>query len=253
MSSIIYKYRINCQTDGYVYTWDETEPTKCPIDTSHTITTSDTAVIEIRDPEVVTIKEETTKTNGIYKSKGYCIPIPSGNVGNVTIESVKYKLPINLMNAWFFANEAHKSDEITVKIAANTIIGSITGNIPSGESIIPVSQSVFDNSYTGYDIGLYNGISSEHLGMLMSHDSVNGNITVENPTSLTWNTSPLTTYVRMTPILIDHCIINSEGKYMFAEKKIGGKYFPENTPIEVNYTNNTGNAKNFVFTLEFLY
>lgn len=251
--STIYKYRINCQTDGYTYVWAETEPSVCPVNTAHTITAADTTIIETNKPDVISIKEETTATNGIYKTIGYCLPIPSGNVGNITTQSVSFKLPMNLMDAWFFANEEHVTDEITVAIAPDTIIGVITSNIQSGETVLPVSSTVIDNSFTGYDVGLYNGATSEALGMIMAHDSVNGNITVENATSIGWNTSPLTTYVRMTPILIDHCIMNSPGKYMFAEKKIGGKYFPANTAIEVRYKNNEGNAKNFIFNIEFLY
>ena len=43
------------------------------------------------------------------------------------------------------------------------------------------------------------------------------------------------------------------GKYTFAEKKIGGRALPANLPITINYRNENGNAKAFVYYTEILY
>ena len=44
---MVFKYRLWCNTENsYVYVWAEELPTKCPNDTSHTIDTNKTVIIQ---------------------------------------------------------------------------------------------------------------------------------------------------------------------------------------------------------------
>lgn len=51
MSSQLVRYRVWCETESaYVYQWATAEPTDCPNNGAHTITTSKTAAVESRAP-----------------------------------------------------------------------------------------------------------------------------------------------------------------------------------------------------------
>ena len=60
--------------------------------------------------------------------------------------------------------------------------------------------------------------------------------------------------MQQTIKIIDEMYINVPNvKYAFAEKKIGGKAVPKDFPIELHYTNRTGNVKTFTYNMEVIY
>ena len=64
----IYKYRIRCLTDNKnEFIWAESEPVLCPINTSHSIDATKTAIVEKRDNNSFEIKEEFTPTGGHFQ------------------------------------------------------------------------------------------------------------------------------------------------------------------------------------------
>ena len=249
------KYRLYCNTDStYEYIWSETEPTTCPTNTAHTIDANQTAIIERREPNTITIKEETTPTNGYYRFQGYNESIPASNpIGNVTVTDLSWEYPVSILDGWFFTSEKQKDDRVDVVIGENTIIGTITANVTTNDTDINVSSTVMDNIQIGWDVNLFDGITSEDLGRTLSKDTANSIITVETAATNNFNVaSP--TYVRASVKTIDCLHLNvTNVRYAFAEKKLGGRYVPKDTVVRIKYKNNEGNAKNFVFNIEYLY
>ena len=85
MSSIIYKYKIYCSTDGrFEYIWDTVAPTVCPVNSAHTVNSS-SSVHKIRSINVY--KEENTNLkadgNNFYRltaSTNLVFTLPSTTV-----------------------------------------------------------------------------------------------------------------------------------------------------------------------------
>lgn len=250
----INKYRINCTTDGDTFVWAETEPTTCPVNTSHTIVSADTTIVDLNEPDVMTIKEESTPTQGFYRFQGYKHSIPASDpVGNVSTNAVTFPFPTSIINGWFYASESQVGDRVDAVIGENTIVGTITANVANTDTTLNVSSTVIDNAEVGWDINLFNGVVSEDLGRVLSKDVGNSQIIVENGAVNNFNAAP-PTYVRLAVNTIDCMHINVPNvRYAFAEKKLGGRYLPANTTINIKYTNNEGNAKSFVYNLEYLY
>ena len=258
MSKTVNKYRLRCTTDATdEYVWNTTTPTVCPTNTAHTINPNLTVIVDTVSSSMVEIREEqsnttNTPTQGYYKSKGFCCAVaPNTNA----VLDIQFPYPITIMNGWFHSTEKQIGDKVDAVAAPNTIIGGITAPVNTGNTTINVSSTVPLYLSVGNKVNLLNvaTLASSQLGDVVSIDSGNGKIVVENAADQNW-TNPAYTVVRMNKYLIEDLhITNSNMRYGFAEKKIGGSYLPKNTKLEVKYTNNEGNAKNFVFNVEYLY
>lgn len=256
MTSTVYKWEVYClNTSSYQQIWDTVEPTTCPENATHVISTNPGPRIigKVSQDQVKITEEEALPTQGIYKFRGYQLNVPSGNVGNVTVIDVSWNYPITLMNGYFVSTNAMVNDEINVWVAPYTTIGAIGGPVYSGNNEFVVTSTVFDNLYRGWTVNITDGINNNDLGECIDMDVGNSTITCE--ISATNNFSPLSpTYVQMTPKLVEHAHIVEAGvRFPFAEKKIGGRSIPKNKPFQIRYTNNTGNSKCFVFFMEYLY
>lgn len=135
-------------------------------------------------------------------------------------------------------------------IAPNTIIGTLTGNIPAGAiSGIPVSQTVIDNTAIGFCLEFVDGGSTatNNVGRVIAViaiDTDNNEITIETATTQGF-TAASPTYVRQTVEMIPN--------YVIGDAKIGGSYLPANTTVRVEYTNNNGSTGYFYPKIEYLY
>ena len=256
----IYNWELYCATEQtYKTVWSPTQPTVCPTNDAHTIVTNPgPKIIQTIMNNNVKIIEEDGVTQAIYKFRGFPDPpyiqnIPSGNVGNVTIETHSWPYPITLLNGWFIATENMVGDSIDATVGENSVIGVITAPVTPGQTVIPVTSTVFNNLYKGFFVSITDGVQTNLLGECVSLNSGNSTITVATPVSNTF--SPLSpTYVRLTVKVVEnmHILVGNQ-RYSFAEKKLGGKYIPSNVPIRVKYTNNSGNAKCFSYNMEYMY
>lgn len=256
MARNIYQWELYCTTESaYKTTWNEIEPTVCPTNSSHTISTNPgPRIIDMISSNSVKIEEETGGvTQGLYRSLGFQKDIPSGNVGNVTTITHSWPYPISILSSWFMAKSDQLNDQFTVSVGDSTVIGAIAAPVYTGNTIMTVTSTVFDYVYKGYKIDITDGVNLNQMGEVVSIDKLNGNITMEIPAVNTF--SPLSpTYVRLTVPVISSIHINEPNqKYSFADKKIGGKFLPANAIMRIKYTNNEGNAKVFSYVMEMLY
>ena len=256
MTDSVHHWEVYCQTTStYQFVWSPNEPTTCPENAAHTISTSPgpRKINTVSQSHVKITEEEALPTQGIYKFKGYKMDIPSGNIGNITTQTLTWDYPITIMNGYVVSTDAMVNDDINAYIASNTTIGAIGANVYTGNSSIIVTSTVFDNLYKGWSVNITDGVNNDDLGECIDMDSGNSLITCTG--SATNNFSPLSpTYVQMTAKLIeDFCITAPNVKFGFAEKKIGGRSLPPGIDLTVRYVNNTGNAKPFCYYLEYLY
>lgn len=256
MASEICLWEVYCQTDSiYREVWSLIEPTTCPDNNQHTISTSPPPRIinTIKSNKVKIIEESDGPTQGIYKFKGYTIDIPSGPIGNVTTRLYTFPYPITLINGWFIAHDGMEGDCVELTVADNTVIGAIAAPLYSGNTEIIVTSTVIDNLYKGYYVSVTDGVNLDELGQCVDIDIINSKITVETAASNSF--SPLSpTYVMLAVKVVENFSIPvANQRYAFAEKKVGGKFLPANIPVNVRYTNYSGNAKTFCYNIEYLY
>jgi hypothetical protein len=139
-----YKYRIYCSTDNKNEFWylseNDSLPTTCPINTSHTIIPSSVVIVDKFEKNLVEISEEKGITGGsfgVYSKKIIC----EANTTEDTHQSWPY--PISALCIDFITNNTHIYDEITLKVGEDTIIGKITS------SVIPASSWTLRNYVAG--------------------------------------------------------------------------------------------------------
>ena len=249
------EWEVYCLTDSvYRTVWNTTEPTTCPDNNAHTISTNPPPrIIQTIENQRVKIIEEDGITQGTYKFKGYCYNIPAGNVGNVSTFLHTWKYPISLLNGWFISSDDMSGDKIDFTVADNSVIGAIGAPVYAGNTEITVTSTVLENISKGFFVNITDGVALDDLGEVVDINTANSTITVD--TAATQTFSPLSpTYVRTTiKVIEDFSIPVTNQRYAFAEKKVGGKFLPKNTPVNVRYTNNSGNAKTLCYNMEYLY
>ena len=291
MNTIVYKYRVYCSTDSkYEYVWGTTEPTTCPTNTAHTITTSKTTIIDEANPTIVEIKEESIKTGGFFKTDSIKINATANQTSSIIIT---HPFDITALLVEWISEETHRGDKLSLFVGPLTF-GTITANIaPASAWVtqnyvvgnivtynskvytcttntisneiptdtiywqhgfeIPVSQTVIDNVKNGWEITIKDGTNSDVIERIILIDSINNKIYVEK--NLT------NSFLAATPSYVDTIIytmknyeIGAPFKYEIGNSKIGGSHVPANTTIEIDYENlHATENKTFIGYVEYLY
>ena len=130
MSKTYYKYQVKCTTEDTLKYWildeDAAEPTTCPDNTAHSIDPTFTDIVQVISDSIVTIKEESTVTDGDFFTQTMKI-----NATKNTTTSVNISWPFNVsvLSVAFITDSTHAGDSIDVAIGEDTIIGYITANV----------------------------------------------------------------------------------------------------------------------------
>jgi hypothetical protein len=251
-SATVYKYRIYCNTEAQnVYQWAETEPSTCPNNTAHTINPNSISIVDEQGPAIFSIKEESVPTGGYFKIESSEIDIAAGpNVDSVMIEQWPYNVSILDIN--FISGVEHQGDFVTVEMPSHKIFGVITQDISAGATVIPVSSTVTDNIAKGFYAELADGVNTDDLGRVISVDSINHTITMENATAHSF-LAATPTYVKVTVRPVDNLKLGPPMLYQIGTAKIGASHVPANEPAKIIYTNMSASQKKLVFAYEYLY
>lgn len=248
------KWRVYCETDSkYEYAWrdeNQGQPTTCPVDTAHTITSgSQTIVDSKRDVEVI-IKEEDVKTGGHYQARTFEIDVAASD--STKELEISFPFPVSLLAAEWVNKAAFEGDQIQVCVGMKTTIGSITENVAASATTFDVSQSVIDNAFVGQLVHLSDGTNEDLCGRIISIDSVNKKITCETATTQSF-LAATPTYVKVSVEMMPKGPLDDSGRAQVGGAKIGGSYIPANTTVTVTYFNDSGTAKKMRFVWEYLY
>lgn len=247
----VYKYRVWCDTDSkWEYTWAESEPTKCPTNTSHIIDANKTSVVDSVIENTITVREENTPTGENYQASAYKISVASGT--GWTTKDISFPHPISLLAAEWTNMDSMRGDEIEFVVAPNTIVGVMASGVGSGISVIPVQQSVIDNMAIGYRADLYSASGVMDCGRVLNINDNDNTLTLENPTQQSFSAA-WPTQVRMSIHMVRPSPLAGEGRIQLGESKIGGSYIPANTILRTKYNNKNGLPKDLAFFLEYLY
>lgn len=238
MSDILNKWRIYCETDAiYEYIWvsdDDPNPTTCPTNTSHTITSSLTRIVETREPSVVTISQESTKTGSHYE----WVSIQFDAIANTTTTyTFSYPYAINILSAMVQTGVENKGDTLSWYMTKDSVIGTITSDVAAEDTVINVSSTVTDTIHVGFMVNLYDGVNTDICGRVVLTDADAGTITVSiASTQIFLAVTP--TYVRMTVPFLDKVEMGHPSRWQIGDSKINSSYVPADTIATCEYTNN---------------
>jgi len=128
--STYYEYRIRCTTDNKFEYWvlkdTDAAPTTCPKNTTHTVDTTLTSIVNTIADNIVTVKEESIATGGNFSSTTVTI---NAIKNTTTAKTISWPYHISVLSVDFITGQEHKGDIINVAIGKDTTIGSLTTNI----------------------------------------------------------------------------------------------------------------------------
>lgn len=248
MSKSVNKYRIFCNTENkYTYSWDDTLPTKCPTDGSHTIDTTTISVIDTINTSTVNINQENVPTGGNYRAESKKVTIAANSTQSFDFV---WPYPISVLTMTFFAGEENHNDILDTFVAPDTIIGVVVAQGNNGDTVVHVNQTVTDNIKIGYRVNFTDGMSKTFVGECIAIDKQNGTVTLDTPLATAVMPG---TYLSIAVNNVKNFILKSGTKYELARKTIGASYVPTNTLVRLQYQNVGEAETDFFFSFEILY
>lgn len=157
---ILYRFRLRCVTENeYKFVWEESTnpvPALCPTNTSHTIDTNLTTVVETIDNTLQLVKKVDTDklepTSAVTLEEGFVIDVNSG----VTEAEHAFSFPFSIepLGAEMLADypSVNRLDyyQVVIILATDPAIGIVTANGVIGDTIINVSGTVINNVKLNY-------------------------------------------------------------------------------------------------------
>jgi len=197
--------------------------------------------IAVEQPKYV---ESGNVTQELFCAESIVLDI-SSNVGT-SYHEVSWPFNIGLKSGTLYISEDMVGDEMSVKIAPNTIIGALISNLNVGDTSIYVSPTVIQNIKYGQYVGLPQ--QNKELGRVVT---IGSNYLTFTPASDT--SANAGSYIGMCAKIIPYVYFNTSGKIEIGKTVTTANRIPANTKIRIEYTNNTGTAKKVSFFIEYLY
>jgi hypothetical protein len=192
------------------------------------------------------IEEEAGKeTGGRFRAVSLDVAVGAG-AGDYE-NTFSYPTNRTLMSAEVDVHPDWVGDEVTLLVAPDTIIGTLTSESAAAATVHDVTQSVIDNIALGFMVN----IDGEDLGECIAIDSDNLTITTQTALSASAASSSL---VKISVCMADHVPMTASVAKVIGESKIGGSHLSANTVVKLIYhRKNAGTAFNFKMTFEVLY
>ena len=191
----------------------------------------------------VKLNQKKSHLQGFTKCVGYTLDIPNATL-NHSID-ITFDYDIELYFGSYFDGVDHVGNKIIMEVNPNTVIGFVTAPVNIGDTVINVNDTVIDNIIIGSTINI-----GEDLGICVSKDEANNQITVKNPSLSSYAAGTL---VDMTISIAD---INLSGSntHVKVEAGLNTMSVKKGYVIRLKYFNNTGiSSKKFDFQLSYDY
>lgn len=207
--------------------------------------------IPIVRAEILTEQSEYV-LNGNIVEGFYCAESIVLNLGVSSVETLDliWGFDISLKCATIHVNEQMLSDEMEIIVSPNTLVGALTSNLNTGDTILYVSDTVIKNVKKGWYIGLYgmDGNSTE-IGRIINistdHIVIDRNSTISAQAG-----TYICTFVKILPYLY----FNAVSKIEIGKSIPTGQRVQKDTIIRIKYYNNNKiNGKKVSFFIEYLY
>lgn len=254
MHTELNQWRIFCETENtWVYEWFDASITSpsvvCFTNNSHSVNVNSLSISDTLESKEVIVKEETTKTQGDFRTEGFKFDIPASSdyTGSIT-----FPYPINLLAVWFNVNTENVGDELTVAFQP-PYAGTVAANISTPTTSVQVDLMTANLVNIGYNILLKRDSDNytENLGEVLAVNKTTGVLTVSTATTDTFSIGD-NVYFRVTGV--KNLNLSSIGRHSIGTSKLGATFIMTGGVFYAHYTNNTpSSTKNFYYELEYLY
>jgi len=248
----VYNYRVYCIEEvKFVTAWGTVAPSICPNNhADRTIDTAQTTIIGTISTTSVTTNEPTT---GHFQHTTLVADIPSGDIGDVSTFDFSWPMDLQLWKSDFFVSTANIGDTVRGIAAPNTQIGVLTVAANIGDTVlyVPNATVTIKQMTKGLYISLDDGISSTSYGRVTAFSTTANTITVETPLTQAYSIGAI---VRMNIYTIRDMVLFVTDKFQrVGDKSFKPKILPANTVLQLQYTNNSVNAKTLRIAFEYYY
>ena len=203
-----------------------------------------------KEPEIVRVFEDSSLLGDAkYQATTVTVDVAAG-ADTISTATITFPLPISLYSASWLHDSNMDTDVVNITAGENTIIGALTANASIGDTVLSVQKSVIENTQTGYNLNLWDGVNTNDLGRVLAIDTVNDQITIETPLTTAF-TAATPTYVRQTIYFVKDVELKGRYDYQFGEDVIGGSFIPAGFSLKCDYLNREGTAKRLVILLEY--
>lgn len=225
---------------------DGVAPTLCPNDHANRTNITAVTLVSTVSTKSTILQEEVP---GLYEGKSFEFAIPSGSVGDVTSFDVTFPTDIEIWDSCVDVLTDNIGDEVTFNITPNTTIGQLTAPVSSGTVLdVPNATVASTSVFVGANITLDDTVTTQELGQLISKDTFNNQMTVQNAVS---NSFAAGTVIQQSVLMLDNFKMSSVNRLKFGRRGFKSKTVPAGAIIRVSYKNNSGTAKNFYANVEF--
>ena len=251
----LFKYKVFCNTESADRYWwldeNQTVPTTCPNDTSHTIDGTQTQVIDTRlaEQSVVINQQVSGNTGGHYRFHTIIFSIQAFETKPYTFS---FPFPINMISASMKLHAENAFDKMSVRAGPDTTVGTLESDVLSASNTIHVSDTVIENIRIGYTVNLTDGVNTDELGYVIAIDTDTNILTTEFETTNSFLASTPTSVI-MNVWMLKDVELGFEGKLEFMIPLVNAVYVPANVGVLCEYTNISNQVKHFLVNLEFLY
>ena len=225
---------------------DGVAPTLCPHDHANRTNIAAVTLVKTVSTKSTILEEQVV---GLYETKSFEFAVPSGTAGDVTSFDVTFPTDIEIWDSCIDVLTDNIGDQVTFNIAPETTIGVLTAPVSSGTLLNVLNATVASpNVFVGANIILDDTVTTQDLGQLISKDTFNNQMTVQNAVS---NSFAAGTAIKQSILMLDNFKMSSANRLKFGRRGFKSKTVPAGTIIRVLYTNNSGTAKNFYANVEF--
>lgn len=241
-------YSVFCIAENkYVDVWGTTKPTLCPNDhADRSINPVLTKINQTISEKKIIVEEP---SDGYFQTETIVIDIPSGTPGLVHSHDISWPVDILVWRTRWQTGSDNIGDTFNIIASPDKVVGTITQETTAGTNIIHVDHALTQEAIKGLELVLVNGGTTENLGRIITIDNTNDCLTMEKNAV---NTFPTGSIIQLNLfVAINMRILHNDQKIRLGDKGFKGKQLPANTVLRINYTNNSGTAKQMDWQVEY--
>jgi hypothetical protein len=240
-TKILYKYRYFSTLDSnFNNMWAETPPTGSNIDTN-----SITIIDQISD-SLIQIQNDYNNTNGNYMLEGFTINVPAQS--NYTSFKI-FPMPISCYNVYCYPTQSNVNDSFSCYLPLPTV--PVLGNVSIGSSNIPIPSALTSYVNVGYNVALSNSSNLEQIGRVISIDTSNNVLYTEYCSSNSY--SYPNDQVVIKAYFVKDLLMPVVNQIIVGQGTLNGTFVPKNTPVLIEYSNNSCTEKKMTYHVEYMY
>lgn len=259
MSDPIYEYNVWCNEEAkYTSQWNTVAPTICTSTVSHTgardIDATRSIIARKVSEDLIAIKDQ---YGGYFQSVSLEISV-TGATGCHTIDvfsdgkPIIWPMDIIVWQTTVIPTSNMIGDCMSIVAAPNTTIGYILPGAATGATVVYTQQTATNNPniIRGVDVAITDGVNYQDLGRITGLNSITGTVQFETPLLRSY---PAFSLIKANIRTVRRVKFYSMEPKEFARKGSSGKRVPANTPVRLEYYNNSGEAKTVSIDLEYYY